>query len=229
MATLLTLIIMTLFCAVLLALLIVRGRSGPASARSVEKMVSIEELRSIGVLSVFKAVTKEIVTAKDHSLGSLGKRYLEWLVTSRKMAMIFAFDIDFQYDLRDPAFQIAESAPGRFTLQMPPCNYAVHIRDVTFYDEQAGKLLPMIVPDVINNMLGGGFNEADRNRLLEEARMEAEKVARNLSLRLSSEAQTSARQTMEMLAKSFGAESVEVTFAPAQPSPAAAPAAAKGE
>ena len=90
------------------------------------------------VLSVFKAVTKEIVTARDHSLGDLGKRYLEWLITSKKMAMIFEFDIDFQYDLRDPAFAVAEAGPGRYRLQMPRCDYVVHVRNVTFYAEQGG-------------------------------------------------------------------------------------------
>jgi len=183
----------------------------------INAVASIEELKSIGVLSVFKAVTKEIVTARDHSLGDLGKRYLEWLITSRKMAMIFEFDIDFQFDLRDASFKVEERSPGQFTLQMPRCDYVVHVRNVTFYDEQGGKLLPIILPDVINKVLGGGFNEVDRNKLMEEAKGQAEKLAQNLAHRLSSEVQTSARQTMEMLAKSFGAESVQVSFPDAEP------------
>lgn len=183
----------------------------------INAVASIEELKSIGVLSVFKAVTKEIVTARDHSLGDLGKRYLEWLITSRKMAMIFEFDIDFQFDLRDDSFQVKEEAPGQYHLQMPRCDYVVHVRNVTFYDEQAGKLLPIILPDVINQILGGGFNEEDRNKLMDEARAQAEKLAQNLARRLSSEVQTSARQTMEMLAKSFGAESVQVSFPDTEP------------
>jgi len=183
----------------------------------INAVASIEELKSIGVLSVFKAVTKEIVTARDHSLGDLGKRYLEWLITSRKMAMIFEFDIDFQFDLRSDSFTVEEDSPGQYRLQMPRCDYVVHVRNVTFYDEQAGKLLPIILPDVINQILGGGFNEEDRNRLMEEARAQAEKLAENLAHRLSSEVQTSARQTMEMLAKSFGADSVQVVFSDTQP------------
>ena len=42
-------------------------------------------------------------------------------------------------------------------------------------------------------------------------------LAENLARRLSSEVQTSARQTMEMLAKSFGAQSVQVVFPDAEP------------
>ena len=183
----------------------------------VDAVASIEELKAIGVLSAFKAVTKEIVTARDHLLGDLGKRYLEWLVTSRKMAMIFEFDIDFQYDLRDPAFAVTEEGPGRYHLQMPRCEYVVHVRNVTFYDEQGGKLLPIILPDVVNRILGGGFNEVDRNKLMEAAKGQAEALAENLARRLSSEVQTSARQTMEMLAKSFGATAVRVVFPDAEP------------
>ena len=201
-----------------LVVLLLRSRKGGGKrGMSIAATAAIEELRAIGVLSAFKAVTKEIVTARDHSLGDLGKRYLEWLITSKKMAMIFEFDIDFQYDLRDPAFAVKEAAPGSYRLQMPRCDYVVHVRNVTFYDEQGGKLLPIILPDVINKILGGGFNEVDRNKLMEEAKGQAEALAQNLARRLSSEVQSSARQTMEMLAKSFGASSVRVDFADTEP------------
>lgn len=219
----LSLILLSLLCGGLLAALILQsrrhaGRRGP----DIRVTATIEELRAIGVLSAFKAVTKEIVTARDHALGDLGKRYLNWLITEKKMAMIFEFDIDFQYDLRDPAFTITETAPGRFRLRLPPCAYVVHVRNVTFYDEQGGKLLPILLPDVVNRILGGGFSEADRNKLMEEARSQAEALARNLARRLSSEVQTSARQTLEMLAKGFGASAVAVEFAEAEPQPVAA-------
>ncbi|MDR0994273.1 MAG: DUF4230 domain-containing protein [Verrucomicrobiota bacterium] len=204
-----------LVCAGLVVLLLRRfwfysGRK--SRSMSIRTTAAIEELKAIGVLSVFKAVTKEIVTARDHSLGKVGKRYLEWLITSRKMAMIFEFDIDFQYDLRDPSFAVKNEGEGAYVMKMPPCIYVVHVRNVTFYDEQDEKLLPIILPDVINKILPGGFSEEDRNRLMEEARGQAEKLAQNLARRLSSEVQTSARQTMEMLAKSFGARSIRVEF-----------------
>ncbi|MGD9781206.1 MAG: DUF4230 domain-containing protein [Kiritimatiellia bacterium] len=214
----LTIVLLSLLCGGLFAgLLLQLRRKGGSKGMSVRATAAIEELKAIGVLSVFKAVTKEIVTARDHLLGNLGQRYLEWLITSKKMAMIFEFDIDFQYDLRDPAFAVQEDGPGRYRLQMPRCDYVVHVRDVTFYDEQGGKLLPIILPDVVNKIIGGGFNEVDRNKLMEEAKAQAEKLAQNLARRLSSEVQTSARQTMEMLAKSFGAQSVRVVFPDAEP------------
>ena len=215
----LTIVLLSLLSGGLFAglLLLLRRKGGSPRGMSVRTTAAIEELKAIGVLSVFKAVTKEIVTARDHLLGNLGQRYLEWLISSKKMAMIFEFDIDFQYDLRDPAFAVQEDGPGRYRLQMPRCDYVVHVRNVTFYDEQGGKLLPIILPDVINKIIGGGFNEVDRNKLMEEAKAQAEKLAQNLARRLSSEVQTSARQTMEMLAKSFGAQSVRVVFPDAEP------------
>ena len=215
----LTIVLLSLLCGALFAgvLMLLFRRKGGAKSLEIRAVAAIEELKAIGVLSVFKAVTKEIVTARDHSLGDLGKRYLEWLITSKKMAMIFEFDIDFQYDLRDPAFAVQEDGPGRYRLRMPRCDYVVHVRNVTFYDEQGGKLLPIILPDAINKILGGGFNEEDRNKLMDEAKLQAEKLAENLARRLSSEVQTSARQTMEMLAKSFGAQSVRIVFPDAEP------------
>ena len=215
----LTIVLLSLLCGALFAgvLLLLRRGGGGGKGLRISATAAIEELKAIGILSVFKAVTKEIVTARDHLLGDLGQRYLEWLITSRKMAMIFEFDIDFQYDLRDPAFAVQEEGPGRYRLVMPRCDYVVHVRNVTFYDEQGGKLLPIILPDVINRILGGGFNEVDRNKLMEAAKGQAEALAENLARRLSSEVQTSARQTMEMLAKSFGAQAVRVVFPDAEP------------
>ena len=215
----LTIVLLSLTCGALFAglLFALFRRKGGGRNLRIDAVASIEELKAIGVLSAFKAVTKENVSARDHLLGDLGKRYLEWLVTSRKMAMIFEFDIDFQYDLRDPAFAVAEEGPARYRLQMPRCDYVVHVRNVTFYDEQGGKLLPIILPDVVNRILGGGFNEVDRNKLMEAAKGQAEALAENLARRLSSEVQTSARQTLEMLAKSFGAQAVRVVFPDAEP------------
>ncbi|MFA7644893.1 MAG: hypothetical protein WCX92_06845, partial [Thermovirgaceae bacterium] len=80
----------------------------PGSSRGRETTIhsSIQQLKSIGQLSVFKVLTKEIVTEVDHSWGEIGKKYFSWILSNRKMAMIFEFVIDFRYDLRSPDFQI---------------------------------------------------------------------------------------------------------------------------
>jgi hypothetical protein len=133
------------------------------SGKEVRIYSSIEQLRSVGELVAFKMVTKEIVTASQHWFGDTGKRYFQWLVSTKKMAMIFEFDIDFRYDLRSTDFKIEQLNENRYTLKMPPCLYQVHIRDISFYDEQNSKFLPWLLPDLLNRAFGSGFSEADKN------------------------------------------------------------------
>ena len=197
-----------------LALAIAWRMRGRKARRELEVHVhaSIEEMRSVGELVVFKMITKEIVTAADHWLGDFGKRYLTWLLSNKKMAMIFEFEIDFRYDLRSSGFVIEPAGGGAFRLQMPDCFYQTHIRDVFFYDEQSSKLLPWLIPDLLNRAFGPGFNESDKNRLKEEARQQAGMMAKDFVERMRSEVQGSARKTMETLGRAFGARSVTVDF-----------------
>ena len=90
------------------------------SGKEIAIYSSIEQLRSVGELVAFKMVTKEIVTASQHWLGDIGKRYFQWFVSTKKMAMIFEFDIDFRYNLRSPDFIIEQVNEGNFLLKMPP-------------------------------------------------------------------------------------------------------------
>ncbi len=189
------------------------ARRGP----EVRVFASLEELRSIGLLSVFKVVTKEIVTAKEHWAGVFGKKYLGWLMSSKKMAMIFEFDIDFRFDLRDPEFQILEPQSGAFRIRMPRCTYEIHIRDINFYDEQKARLLPWLLPDLVTAVFGAGFDEEDRNKLKEEAKQQAFSLAQDLVRRLRSEVQNSARETMIALARGFSAEKALVEFKDQEP------------
>lgn len=193
-----------------------RDASKPAGP-AVDIYTTIENMRSVGELSVFKVITKEIVTTKDHWAGRFGKKYLEWLTSSKKMAMIFEFDIDFRYDLRDPAMKILDEGGGRFRIRMPRCLYEIHIRDINFYDEQRARLLPWLFPELLTSVFGSGFNEEDRNKLKEEAKQKAYELAKNLVHTLRSEVQNSARQTVEALGKGFAAEKVSVEFEDADP------------
>ncbi len=173
---------------------------------------SIQQLKAIGQLSVFKVLTKEIVTEVDHAWGEIGKRYFSWVLSNRKMAMIFEFVIDFRYDLRSPDFQIIEEPEGSFLLRMPPCVHETSIRDIQFYDEQKCKLLPLLLPDLLNTILGDGFSEEDKNRLKDAAKRAAEAQAESMIAGLSPEVEHSARQTLQSLARSFGAENVRFEF-----------------
>jgi hypothetical protein len=175
---------------------------------------SLKELRAIGELSVFKALTKETVTATEHSLGEFGRKYLSLILSSKKMIMIFEFDIDFRYDLRSSEFEIVPAGPGSFLFRMPPCFHEAHIRDVYFYDEQHSKILPSLLPDLLNDILGLGFSDKDRNKLVVAAKSHAEEQAKRLIESLSGRVETSAKETLQAIARAFGAEHVDFVFKP---------------
>jgi Fe-S cluster assembly iron-binding protein IscA len=80
--------------------------------RSTDSHISLEGMRAVGELSVFKAITKEIVTETDYSFGEFGRKYLRWAFSQKKLAMIFEFQIDFRYDLRSSQFVIQNDARG---------------------------------------------------------------------------------------------------------------------
>lgn len=182
------------------------------SAAEVRIFSSIEQLRAIGQLSVYKVLTKEIVTETDHTWGEIGSRYLSWVLSNKKMAMIFEFAIDFRYDLQSPLFEIAETGNATYAVIMPPCDYEVHIRDIRFYDEQGSKLLPWLLPDLLNGFLNHGFSEEEKNKLVDAAKGHAEKQALELINNIQSEVQKSASATLESISRAFGAAQVEFKF-----------------
>ncbi|MBN2395353.1 MAG: DUF4230 domain-containing protein [Candidatus Atribacteria bacterium] len=182
------------------------------SGKEIHIYSSIEQIRSVGELVAFKMVTKEIVTASQHWFGEIGKRYFQWLVSTKKMAMIFEFDIDFRYDLRSPDFKIEQQNENQYILKMPRCLYQVHIRDISFYDEQNSKFLPWLLPDLLNRAFGSGFSEWEKNQLKEEAKNQAAQLAEGVVNKLQSEVENSARQTLQTLTKSLGIKKVKIDF-----------------
>ena len=188
----------------------------PKTINDFEIYSTAEKFRAVGELVVFKIVTKEIITASDHWFGETGKKYFQWLASNKKMAMIFQFDIDFKYNLHSPDFVIEPTGDDTFRLKMPKCLYESHIKDISFYDEQGAKFLPWLLPHLITKALSDGFNEATKNRLIAEAKNQASKMADGLVKQMQSEVQKSAVQTLEVLAKSFGAKQITVDFSDAE-------------
>lgn len=172
----------------------------------------ISQLKSIGELSVFQVYSKEIVTKTDHAFGNFGKEYLRWLVSEKKLSMIFEFEINFIYDLTSPKLEIMQIANSNYKIKMPPCKYKFSIADMKFYDEKNGKFIPFLLPDSLNGFFGSTFTEEDKNRLIEEARSEVKKMSVRLISQLQGKIHKSARDTLEAIAKSFGANKVEFIF-----------------
>lgn len=188
-----------------------RNKPAPRATPSIQS--SIEHMRAVGQLSVFKVVTQEIVTQTDHSWGEFGAKYLSWILSKKKMAIIFEFEIDFRYDLRRPEFQLLPlDHNAGYRVRMPPCFHQAFIRNIQFYDEQRGKLMPWLVPDLLNGFLSAGFTEEDKNHLVAAARSHAETQARELIQNLQSDVRNSAKTTLEAIAKGFGIERLHFEF-----------------
>jgi hypothetical protein len=148
-------------------------KKAPQAASRLEIHSSIEEIRTVGELAVLKVLNKEIVTATDHLLGELGAKYLKWLLTENKLAMIFEFSISFKYDLNNPAFRIRDDGGRCYTFIMPPCFYDTNIITMKFYDEKAGELMPWLLPGMVTKIFGATFSEKEKNFLIEEAKQQA--------------------------------------------------------
>lgn len=205
----LAILVLALLCALFL------WRLRPASPKEqdqVSSFISIEQIRSIGELSVFQVYSKEIVTKTSHTFGEFGKEYLRWLISEKKLSMIFEFEINFVYDLRSQALEISEPFEGKYVVKMPPCRYKFSIANIKFYDEKNGKFIPFLLPDFVNGFLGAGFSEEDKNRLIADARSEVEKMCARLIAELKAKIHKSARDTLEAIAKSFGAREVVFEF-----------------
>lgn len=189
----------------------------PRKPGRVEVISTVEKFKSVGELVVFKVFTKEIITTSDHWFGEMGKKYFRWLASEKKMAMIFEFDIDFKYDLHSPDFIVEPRESDSYLLKMPKCLYESHIKNISFYDEQRARFLPWLLPDLLSKAFSDSFSEETKNRLVAEAKNQASQMANELVKRMQSEVQKSARQTLELLAKGFGAEGITITFSDVEP------------
>ncbi len=204
-----------------------RRRSEP---RELVVRSSIDELRAIGELSVFKAVSKDLITHSDHTFGEFGRKYLSWAFTKKKLAMVFEFEMDFRYDLRSDRFRIdaqrppADVGPREGTplpapkalIELPPCKVEVSIKDLAFYDEQRSRLLPWLLPDLLQGFFDGRFSEEDKNRLIGAARAHAMAQAQGLAERYRAQVERSAYTTLAMLVRPLGYPEIEVRFAQSQ-------------
>ena len=171
----------------------------------------ITSMRAVGELSVFRIMTKEVITASEHWLGDFGQKYLNWLLSSQRITLVIEFDVDFRYDLTDPRFAISPHRDG-YRLVLPPCRHEVLIRDMRIHSEDKTELLPWLMPDLLGRFITGGFSVDAKNKLISETRQQARGLAGDLVRKAGVEAQKSASRTLTMLAQGLGVSHVEVDF-----------------
>ena len=191
-----------------------RGRRPAAPARLTHESF-VTSMRAVGELSVFRIMTKEVITASDHWFGEFGRKYLNWLLSERRITLVIEFDVDFRYDLNDPRFRITREGEESFQLTLPPCRHDVLIRDMRIHSEDKTELLPWLMPEVIGRVFTGGFSVDAKNKLIAETRDQATSFAGALVAKATGEAQRSAAQTLSMLAHGLGAQRVDFHFLPA--------------
>lgn len=135
-----------------------------------------------------------------------------WAVTKKQISLIFDFEVSFVYDLRSKDFSIKALDDGSYKVNMPKCSYKYSICDMKIYDEKNAKLMPYILPDSLNGVLGLNFTANDKNKLIENAKEEVKRVSLKFDDELQRKVHKSACDTIESIARSFGANHVSFVF-----------------
>jgi len=174
----------------------------------------VTSMRAVGELSVFRIMTKEVITASDHWFGQFGKKYLNWLLSEQRITLVMEFDVDFRYDLNDPACKVDRTGPDSCRITLPPCRHEVFLRDMRIHSEDKPELLPWLMPDLVGRFFTGGFSVDAKNQLIAETRQESRRFAAELVRKVEAEAQNSAIRTLSTLTQGLGQIQVEFVFTP---------------
>ncbi|MBT5530855.1 MAG: DUF4230 domain-containing protein [Cytophagia bacterium] len=206
-----TLIIILLFFVIIVLIILLIKKGQPTQSTNTSH-TTLERFQSIGQLKVFKVLTKEISTSIDHWAGDFGKKYLRWLWREKKMAMIFEYEIEFIYDLCDSDFKMEKRGDNSYKISMPKCMFEINLKNLQFYDEQASRFLPWLLPEYVGEVFGDGFSDDDRNKLVKEAENHTRKLAFQLAENLKSDVQISAKNTLESIARGFDVSKILFEF-----------------
>ena len=157
-------------------------------------------LTRIGELRVYRAYMKEIVTSVDHVWGEIGKKYFSWMLSEKKLAMVFEFEVDFVYNLFSKDFKVEQNQNG-LSVTMPKCKYDVKIKDFYFYDEQGTRL--KILPEFLSSIFDGGVSEDEKNELVKMAIKQVEEIAKKVAKNIQSDVDKTTRATINNLIMGF--------------------------
>ena len=157
-------------------------------------------LVSIGELRVYRAYMKEIVTSVDHVWGDIGKKYFSWMLSEKKLAMVFEFEVDFVYNLLSKDFKVFDIGKS-VSINMPRCKYDVKIKDFYFYDEQGTRL--KILPEFLSSIFDGGVSEDEKNELVKMAIKQVEEISKKVAMDIQSDVDKTTKETINNLLLGF--------------------------
>ena len=166
-------------------------------------------LTRIGELRVYRAYMKEIVTSVDHVWGEIGKKYFSWMLSEKKLAMVFEFEVDFVYNLFSKNFKV-EQNQNSLSVTMPRCKYDVKIKDFYFYDEQGTRL--KILPEFLSSIFDGGVSEDEKNELVKMAIKQVEEIAKKVAKNIQSDVDKTTRVTINNLIMGFNEHIDSIKF-----------------
>ena len=157
-------------------------------------------LVSIGELRVYRAYMKEIVTSVDHVWGDIGKKYFSWMLSEKKLAMVFEFEVDFVYNLLSKDFKVFDDING-VSIKMPRCKYDVKIKDFYFYDEQGTRL--KILPEFLSSIFDGGVSEDEKNKFVKMAIKQVKEISKKVAMDIQSDVDRTTKETINNLLLGF--------------------------
>lgn len=169
------------------------------------------KFKNIGELSVFKINAREIITCEDDAFKGIFNTIFGWAFTKKQISIVFDFEVDFVYDFQDQKFNIERKSEDDYKIIMPECKFKYSIKDMKIYDEKASKFMPFLLPDSLNQ-IGSRFSAEDKNKLIEAAKKEIEQRCSSFDEELKDKIHISATNTIETMAKNFGAKKIEFEF-----------------
>ena len=130
----------------------------------------------------------------------IGKKYFSWMLSEKKLAMVFEFEVDFVYNLFSKDFKVEQNQSG-LTVKMPRCKYDVKIKDFYFYDEQGTRL--KILPEFLSSIFDGGVSEDEKNELVKMAIQQVEEIAKQVAKNIQTDVDKTTRVTINNLIMGF--------------------------
>ena len=168
-------------------------RAGGSAPEVISNHIVAERIRAVGKLVGLEVHAKEIATSTK------GWSWIPpMLLSQARVAMIFAFEKQYFIDLtRLAATDVEETAPGEFTVRLPPIDGSLRLADVTPYDIQAGRILGLL--DVIQ------MNAEAQKSLMKAAQDQASELFTRNDARYTEEARRAVGAQLESLLALFGA------------------------
>lgn len=150
-----------------------------------------------GNLSVFKVISKDVVTKEITKEGS-------WALNvdgSKKAILVVHSEITVSYCLQDERFQVSRVG-DKAIISLPPPTTDINLRDIAFYDKQPGRWLAFEKP----------WTPKDDTEIIRDAKNDAEERAKQVAVDYRAQYELVARSLLNSIAVGLGCKDAEIQF-----------------